>query len=59
MAHLCPDCGEPCTCSGDTGRIILDRLDWPMCEHCGALEQLVDEDPEAFDDDVDDEDPAA
>ena len=54
MAHFCPDCGEICICSGDTSRIILD-CGVVDCAHCGALEQLVDEDPEAFDDDVEDD----
>lgn len=58
MAHLCPDCGSPCFCHGDTSRVVLDSATVSDCEHCGALESLVDEHPEAFDDNVDDEEPA-
>lgn len=53
MAHLCPDCGDPCTCHGDTTRVVLDHAQPIDCDHCGALESLVDENPEAFDDDLD------
>lgn len=52
MAHICPRCGAICTCHGDTINIVLDTPeDRAICEHCTALEQLVEENPEAFDDD--------
>lgn len=52
MAHLCPNCDATCTCSGDWSPIIAPRA--VDCGHCDALDQLADEDPEAFDD-VDDD----
>lgn len=52
MAHLCPNCDAICACSGDTSSIIVDRAGIMDCDHCAdaALDALVDEDPEAFDD---------
>lgn len=47
MAHVCPQCNEPCECHDDTGRVV--SLYMPAdCTHCARVE---DEDDEVFDDD--------
>lgn len=53
MAHLCPNCDEPCQCSGDDSPILTPRV--VDCEHCDPLDDLVDENPEAFEDIEDEE----
>jgi hypothetical protein len=54
MAHLCPECEQVCTCSGDTGRIVRLEIPPEGCAHCRALEDDVSPVDGEDDDDWDD-----